>query len=643
MKDERKTKEQLIGELRALRQEAARHAARVPAEQSSNFQARLLDNISDAIVSTDLSFVIQSWNTAAEKIYGWTAEEVLGKKFWELTKPIYPDTSRDEVVEQFFRDGIWKGEVTHLHKDGTPRNILGSITVLEERAGESAGIVSVFHDITLYKQAQIALRQSEQRFRDVFENSTIGMYRTTPAGQIVIANQALLNLLGFSSFEELAKRDLEKAGFESQYSRSYFKQRIENEGRIAGLEYAWEKADGTKLYIRESAWLVYDDLGNIQYYEGTVEDINERVRADQSIKAQARLLDLIFEHSQDSIVLLDKDYNFVRVSQSYAEASGRDIVEFSGRNHFELYPSDFKDEADHVKATKRNYRKYARAFIYPDDPEQRVTYWDLGLAPILDAQGEVELFIFTLRDVSEYVWTEQALKNRADAMTALHQTVLEITAPHELHDLLQSIVSRAVDLLGANSGGLYLCDPAQRAVRCVISYNTPQDYTGIVLPYGEGVSGKVAESGETLVVEDYRTWSGRAEAYEHDQPFEGVIGVPMIWKEQVIGVIAVLLDIQSVNVRTSAMDLLTLFAKHAAIAVANAQLLKDLKEQAEKIDRQARLNAEALTTIALATADREIRMAGLKKVIKQLRMQLKRAGIKPVADDPGYSRMEDER
>ena len=133
----------------------------------------------------------------------------------------------------------------------------------------------------------------------------------------------------------------------------------------------------------------------------------------------------------------------------------------------------------------------------------------------------------------------EALRSRAEELGTLQATVLDITAPYDLSTLLERIVERAVRLLGAKSGGMYLCDPEKREARCVVSYNTPHDYRGVVLKYGEGAAGRVAETGRPLIVNDYRLWEGRAEVYEKDRPFSALLSAPMIWQDRVIGIIHV--------------------------------------------------------------------------------------------------------
>jgi PAS domain S-box-containing protein len=163
--------------------------------------------------------------------------------------------------------------------------------------------------------------------------------------------------------------------------------------------------------------------------------------------------------------------------------------------------------------------------------------------------------------------------------------VLDITGSHDLPILLRTIVERATRLLGAPAGGMYLCDPEKQEARCVVSYNTPHDYTGTVLKYGEGAAGIVVQTGEPLIVDDYRTWQGRANVFEEKRPFRALLTVPMIWQGRVTGVIHVLDDTASRRFTQADQELLTLFANHAAIAVENARLLEQEKHHAEELVR----------------------------------------------------------
>ncbi len=172
--------------------------------------------------------------------------------------------------------------------------------------------------------------------------------------------------------------------------------------------------------------------------------------------------------------------------------------------------------------------------------------------------------------------------NRSEELVVLQKTALEITERHDLSNLLQGIVERATELLDARGGGLYLCESERRQVRCAVSYNTPHNYTGTTLKYGEGAAGTVAQTGKPLVIDDYRAWSRRAGVFEDEQPFTAILSTPMIWQGEVIGVIHVMDDVEARHFTQANLELLTLFANHAAIALQNARAEATLRESEER-------------------------------------------------------------
>jgi PAS domain S-box-containing protein len=157
---------------------------------------------------------------------------------------------------------------------------LGSDAEEQSLFAEAASDVAfALRSIELEKEAQQsekALQESETRFRSIYENATVGLYRTTPDGRILMANPALVRLLGYDSFEELVQRNLEEHGYTSETSRAEFIRRIEREGRVTGLESGWLTRDGAVVYVLESATATRDAEGQTLYYEGSVEDITER-------------------------------------------------------------------------------------------------------------------------------------------------------------------------------------------------------------------------------------------------------------------------------------------------------------------------------------------------------------------------------
>ncbi len=152
---------------------------------------------------------------------------------------------------------------------------------------------------------------SREQYRSIVENATIGMYQTTFDGRILFANKTLLHMLGYS-FSELQEINLNKA----KANRDHFISLIEKQGIITGREDVWEHADGSKIYVRESAWSIRDKKNKTLYYEGIIEDITKRKQAEQVAEKRK-------ERLQKINVELHKRNIEIRTAKNQAEEANR--------------------------------------------------------------------------------------------------------------------------------------------------------------------------------------------------------------------------------------------------------------------------------------------------------------------------------
>jgi len=336
MRDENKTKAQIIRELEKLRQKVIDLEAisinitehkEVEETLKNNEQEKtaILDSLVEHVVHQDRDMKILWANKAACESVHIKREDLLGRYCYEIWAgrrspcddcPIIKarETGQSQMVEKMTPNGRWWYIQGHLIRDdnghvtGTTELTLeitdrkqadeavrNAKDKLEIKVGErTAKLIEtnekLKQEIEERKRAEAALRINEERFKSIFKNLLIGFYRTTPDGRIIDANQALFQMLGYASVEELAAVNLESEAYHPEYSRRQFKENIQRDGEIKGLESHWKKPDGTLVFIRENARAIRDDDGNITCYEGTIEDISDQMQAEKQIRSLSHQL-----------------------------------------------------------------------------------------------------------------------------------------------------------------------------------------------------------------------------------------------------------------------------------------------------------------------------------------------------------------
>lgn len=131
-------------------------------EKDQAFQANIADSIADALIATDLDYRILLWNAAAERLYGWTEKDVLGKDVHLILSTTFPDANNEEWQDHLRTRGYWQGEVNQQCKDGRQVSVLTSVSYIKDKTGTSIGTVASNRDITEWKRAQLHLQENDR-------------------------------------------------------------------------------------------------------------------------------------------------------------------------------------------------------------------------------------------------------------------------------------------------------------------------------------------------------------------------------------------------------------------------------------------------------------------------------------------------
>jgi len=413
--------------IESFRDVTERQRAAEQLRQQRDRAQKYLDIAGVILIVLNVDGTVALINKKGCEILGWKEQQIVGRHWFDN---FLPENIRQTVKADFRK--LMAGNIGPveyyenpvIRKDGGQRLIAWHNTLLKDAAGNITGTLSSGEDITNRKQTELALQKSEEQFRAIFEHALVGMYRTTPNGQILMANPALVKMMGYSSFEELSRRDLEKEGYESRYPRSIFKKHIETEGKVVGLESAWLRSDGTALYVRESAQTVRDERGNILYYEGTVEDVTERRQADAELKRASVFLDSMSE----ALSVADSELKIIRVNEAACKLWGYSRKEMLGKSVTELFAHQEASTHGHqeqLSALSGSAGEFETIALTKDGRTVPVSVSGRGLK---DERGSVTSFIAVVRDITERKWAEQALMRY---QTQLRSLVSQLTMTEE--------------------------------------------------------------------------------------------------------------------------------------------------------------------------------------------------------------------
>ena len=360
-----------------------------------------------------------------------------------------------------------------------------------DATGKAVRLEGVVQDITERKQAEKTLQESEERFRSLYENSTVGIYRTTPDGKIILANPTLVKLLGYSSFEELAGRNLAEDGFETSHERTYFIDIMKREGWVKGLESAWTRMDGTTLFISESARAINDKEGKIIYYDGIVEDITLRKKAERELitankelafQNDEKVKRVLYEHeleikiksmqAEEALIKSEIKYKDLinEVSDGYFVTNNQGLITFANNSLAKIFGfispeemtghlfTEFNKKSDtqnvsynfkNIIKNKKNVNGLEREVFRVD---RNPIHIEIKAVSVLE-DGKVVGMQGVIRDITDRKKKEEELRVSKDLLEKLNYHLEEVreneraSIARDIHDQLgQSLTALKLDI-----------------------------------------------------------------------------------------------------------------------------------------------------------------------------------------------------
>ena len=325
--------------------------------RSSQFLGGVVENAYVWLNVLDNEQNVLVWNRAAETMSGYSREEVVGHgKIWEW---LYPDQEYRKQIMETVTAVLQSGrtdvdqETRIKRKDGQTRIISWNDRTLTDQNGKAIGTIAIGHDITERKMAEERLRESEERYRSLFDRILDGVYRSTHEGRFVDVNPALVKMFEYSSKQEMMDiADIKRELYFSPEDRASHDLYPGDSEEVES--YRMRRKDGSEIWVEDHGHYVHDEQGNIIYHEGILRDITERKRMEEELEryskrleglveartadlaASARKYQLLVDNMADAVFTIDLNGNLTYRSPQYEKMTGYSVEQRLSMNIKEL-------------------------------------------------------------------------------------------------------------------------------------------------------------------------------------------------------------------------------------------------------------------------------------------------------------------
>jgi len=285
-----------------LRDITERKKAEDALKRSEAFTKSIVENEPECVKIVGAGGILQYMNPAGlAMIEAESLEPLVGKSVY----PIIAEKDRQAFIE--LNEKVLRGEQGTLRFEivglkGTRRWLDTNAVPLYDENGSVTALLGLTRDITERMRAAEAVREAEEKYHAIFENSVEGIYQSSPNGHFYTLNPAFASMMGYDSPQEmmLSITDIARQLYVETKRREDFIQQLEEQDSVSGFEYQMRRKDGRLIWVSENARLVRNADGSVSYYEGFLEDITARKQNEQRIDNHLRQLNAL--HSIDNAI-----------------------------------------------------------------------------------------------------------------------------------------------------------------------------------------------------------------------------------------------------------------------------------------------------------------------------------------------------
>lgn len=426
-------------------------------------QAQLLDLAHDAILVRQLgSDIITYWNQGAQKLYGWTPAEAVGKQSHSLLQTQFP-ARLEQILDELIRQGSWEGELVHASREGQRIVVASRWAVNRDEQGRPKAILEINRDITLRKSAGVALRESEERYRNAFEYAPVGIANVDGAGKVLRINRALQNMLGYS-MDDFQSKTLIHITHPDDLAMTV---RLRTELR-AGIR---EKYSLEKRFYRKNGQLMWANVtvaalrtasGGFDYSITMIEDITHRKQAEAELRHVRDFISAVLDTAGSLILVLDRQGQIIQFNHACEQISGYTFDEVRGKPFWELLvPAEEIErvKAAFVKVRAGDFPSKLDNYWMSKDGQRRLIRW--SNTALVKERGEVDHIICIGIDMTEHKQAEDEIRVQRDFAMQVMNTLgqgLTVTDEDGCYEYVNPAFARMVGYLPEDLTGKRLDD-----------------------------------------------------------------------------------------------------------------------------------------------------------------------------------------
>ncbi len=381
-----------------------RKSAEHALKESEEKYRTLVETSPDAITVTNLEGKVVMANQQALLMYGVKKEkDLLGMSAFELIAKDDVPQAMENLQKTLLEGHSGTLEYTLLRRDGTSYPAELNASVLKDAEGNPTAFIGVIRDISERKEA-------EAKYRSLFDSVPVGLFRTTPDGTILDVNPSLMHMLGFDEMKPLLERKA-SSFYVDPKARKQWEIAVSKEEVVTGVQSKFRRVDGEIIWVELTARAIRNKDGDVEYYEGTLEDITERKRSEETVRESESKYRALVDQSLQGIVIF-QDGQIV-----FSNPPVLDIVGLSMKELLDL-PSEDVWRLIHPENREMVQQRMQDRFAgkkVPDRYEVRVQqkdgtlFWVDVWVKQIEYSGNPALQV-TLIDITERKRAEQALK-----------------------------------------------------------------------------------------------------------------------------------------------------------------------------------------------------------------------------------------